>query len=193
MIIGRETLWVAFRNSEFNKFAKNLSDKYHRLEDKLEELYSASVSCCVMRISHVALKNAGEYSFSKRIADKMKIRPFPIDDSRIVGRTIFFIKNKTKKIIVYSKESAIGALIHRIGEDFREDTLKTVSTIVVIALITSAVFTAVFKNDAGPFGWVLRAVFVLLAALILVSDLRWQDVKEESVFIKFFTMRNWAK
>jgi len=45
------------------------------------------------------------------------------------------------------------------------------------------------KIEVNPLGWMARIAFMLLAVVILSTNVRWKDIKDNSVLVRSFIKR----
>ena len=171
------------------KAAKNHLKYYRYFEDRIEGLYKSGVFYKKIRVFRDAFRRYLKESSLLKIISGKGSSLLSISDSKIVGRLIRSGGIKKEKAGSYFKHSGIAVFIHDVRNDLYTKPVKTISMIVFAALITNMAILISLKIEVNPLGWMARIAFMLLAVVILSTNVRWKDIKDNSVLVRSFIKR----
>ena len=168
---------------------KNLLKDYSYFEDRIEGLYREGFFYKRIEMFRDAFKQYIQESYLTKIIGEKEVSPLSISDSKIVGRLIRIVDVKKVRASAYFKHSKIDEFIHHVKTDSHRNSVKTISMIAVTALVTNMAILISLKIEISPLSWIMRITFMLLAAVILLSSIRWKDIKDNSILVRLFIKR----
>lgn len=168
----------------------SLFKKTHRnfccTEDWLNEVYKNSQIYTIIKKSWATIKIYGRYSFLGRRTELKEEK----GDITIVNNSVVVerLKNLSKKwwynLVFYFKIGKSGNLVKQFKKDFYTLPLKTLSTIIIVAVLTNIIFLILFKKEIGLFDWIMRGLLLFTGISGLNSRVDWPNVKNSSIILR---------
>ena len=174
------------QDSKSVKAIKKFLKRYRYFEDRAEELYKSSYSGNKIRLAGELFKRYLKESFLIKSTDKKSKGLGIISGSKIVVLLTAFTRTKEEMLISYFKHSRTNYFIHNVKTSFYTNTLKTIGVISFVAFVTNAVILIVMKIKVDLSDWIIRMAFMLLGTAMIFSTANWKDIKDTSIFVKFF-------
>lgn len=113
-----------------------------------------------------------------------KVMAVVLDNSLITQYLIGCYKSWRNRIINYLK---IGLAI-KLAEDTKErlilSPVKTISVIVVTAVLVNLFLSFILHHKISQCGWLMRGLFLFVATLGLFCNADWSTVRESSIFLR---------
>lgn len=97
-------------------------------------------------------------------------------------KIILKFKNRLVRI---GKQSYVAALISSLKNDLVDNTIQLLSIITGIALIINLILSLFICRKIILLDWFIQGALLVICAIGLNSRVRWQDIRESSLFIKY--------
>lgn len=176
---------LLLRYSKSVSMAAKFFEWYGSFENRMEELYERSYLYGKMMKIRSAFKRYATGSFLIKIKNKNYDSRI-IDGSKILRAVIGFLKTSREKFIRYFGSSGTRLFFYRVKTRFSKNALYMVSILVVSAIIANSSVLILVGIGVSKIGWAMRLIFILLALVVMLTDLSWENVKTKNITYRIF-------
>lgn len=167
-----------------------------RSTQKIADVYSDSHTFGILKKIFKKTKIYFGYSHLAMILDIRKTSPVVwtvLDNNRMLQRIINLYKKNREKIIRYFDRSFVTALVKNIQKGLYASPVSIISLVMIIAVLVNSALLFILPNQAGLWGWFIRAVFFLVGLSGLFCKLDWEHLKKNSFLINGGFIKNASK
>lgn len=161
--------------------------KGHRYpEQRPSKIYKNSRTYRVVRKNWDMAKTYFRYSFLGKLTEiKDEGNIAVLYGSVVVKKSIDLYKKYINRLSFYSKTSRIDNLTGQLKKNLYSLPIKTISIIVIAAIVTNIFFSILLKKEVTFLGWFIRVLLFFAALIGLSSGTKWDDMKETSFVTRY--------
>lgn len=165
--------------------------KYQYIENIFIEIYKRSYIYKFFEAILRKIRIYYEYSLLSKIMQFEEKQDLTIlaHNSRFVQFLINLYKRSTFNFNYYLKISKFANFIQSTKDRIYLSPTKTISIIVIIAIITNTALSLIFKRNIILGSWLLRSLFLFIGLSCLFSNINSQTLKENSITLKWINRK----
>lgn len=177
------------RNSFFILLCRKTREAFCSIEQWLERVYKESQIYRLIKAFWVTTKIIFRYSFLGKITEvteednTKKI----LENSRLVKSLRYLCDHWKDRIDGYLKTSSLINYTIELKNGIITLPVKSVSIVIVVAILTDITFSILFKNsihnETGLLGWIIKVALLLLGFAGLFCEVSLENPKKSSLFI----------
>ena len=169
---------------------KYLSRQYLYIEKCVSNVYAGSYTHICFKECFKIIKIYFKNSILGRMTEMETSQDTAIlDNSKFFGYLCNVYRENMLKFKNYFSTSKSVSLIDSIHCAINSAPVKTVSFITTIAIIVNSILSIILKKDITLWAYVLRGLIFFVSVSSYNSEIEWQTIKENSIFIKFVAKR----
>lgn len=162
---------------------------YHRyclIEKWLQEKYINSQIHKLSTTFYKGIKISFRYSFLGKITElEYKDNSQILDNSKFILWLINEYKIWKNRVTNYSMTSAFFASTQEIKKELYYLPIKTLSIILVVAILTNIFFSLLFKKEIVSLGWAMRLFLLIIGLGGLFCNADREGLKQSSLILKY--------
>lgn len=163
---------------------------YCRTEQRIGDIYLNSQTYRLINGFWQSIRVSFRFSFLGRITEiREEGNTALLDNSRTVQYLIYFYKRWRDKAIYYLNTSKTVDLTKENKQNFYLLPVKTLSIIVIIAVVTNVTLSIILRRDIGLWGWSMRGLVLFVGLGGLFCDADWSTLKNSSVIFKLVSKK----
>jgi hypothetical protein len=172
-------------SSTFISFSKIAWSVYLYVYGWLVDKYKYSQMHRFIRILREKLKIYFECSFFGKITSQEEESNAAIlDNSEFIRQLVILYGTYKEKASAYSKTSTAAYLAKGAKKELYLLSVKGLSIIVVIAVLTNSSFCIMANQETGLLGWLVRALLLFFGISGIFCNTGWRGVMDNSITLR---------
>ncbi len=178
-------------NSILISLAKRLAKGQSAFADLLYRIYAESRIYRVIRGLFIRTKIYFKFSFLGKITDLERQQDIAVlQESAVIRWLVNLYKIVKQRISIYLTYSRTNSLYLSLKKSFYFFPVKTISTIVISAVITNTALSIFLKREIGLLSFFMRLLLLFAGLSGLNSQADWPTAKENSLVLRTLFKKN---
>lgn len=165
---------------------RDFSSWHSHVERVVLGLFKQSQLYKVIEIFQQQAKERFSYFFKKKdFRRKLESDLTSLYNSKIITWLLIIAKTWKNRIPNYLISSTTVNSTKELRKELFLSPLKTINIIIVAAILSNVSVAMLVNKRIEPLGWFSRVCFLFIGVRGVFSDVTWQDIKQNSYFMKY--------
>ncbi len=171
-------------------YLKRISSNILKFNKLIRPIYTGSFIYKASDLVNKNVRMSFKHSFIRKLAYDQKRYPGLINDSRLVGWITKGSEKFEHGTITSSKRSFIFKFSNKLISDFLNLPVKSLSLILSLAIVVNLLLSVALKKGTTVPMLVLQALFLLVAMVSFMCNIKFSDIIRKSITFKLFSRKH---